>query len=400
MIRSNVQEQFNLKALLLLSLGHMVTDINQGGLPILLPFLKDAFGLSYAAAGALIMTSNLTSSIVQPVFGYFTDRWGAIWLLPTGVLMACFGFSLVGFSPNYPFLLIAVLMSGLGVAAYHPEGFKTARFFTGDKKATGMAVFAVGGSLGFSVAPMFVIAAYTWLGLKGTALSALPGVVTGVLLLASLPWLSAPQRMRSETTSRTGAAGMIPIRKRWVPLTLLISAVTVRSWVQMGMMTFLPFYFVNVLKSDPVMVGKLLTVFLVSGAVGTLLGAPVADRIGHKKFFVLGMIPLAPLLWLFLQLEGWPALALIGLIGFVLVSNFSVTIVMAQQILPDRLGMASGLMVGFAIGTGGIGATILGSVADHWGVMRVLEIVACLPVLGVIFAALIPYPQDQEAVSR
>jgi len=144
----------------------------------------------------------------------------------------------------------------------------------------------------------------------------------------------------------------------------------------------------------------MVTVFLMSGAAGTLIGAPIADRLGHKRFFVGSMVLLLPLLWAFLAAEGVAAFALLGLAGAVLVSSFSVTIVMAQHVLPDRLGMASGLMVGFAIGTGGIAATVLGSVADVWGVLRVLQITAALPVLGLILALAIPYPYKEAGQSE
>lgn len=387
------ESKMNLKALLLLSMGHLITDINQGGLPVLLPFIKDSLDLSYTAAGAIIMTSNLTSSTIQPLFGYLSDRWGASWLLPAGVLMACLGFSLVGLAPNYFLILLAVLISGLGVASFHPEGFKAAQSFTGARKATGMSFFSVGGNLGFGLGPILAIAAYTWIGLKGTTLFCIPGLAAAGVLLAALPWLSAPQR-RGNGATRKRATDPVAgsTRRPWVPLSLLILAVTVRSFVQMGLVAFVPFYFVHVLKGDPLFVGKLLTGFLVAGAVGTMVGAPIADRLGHKRFFITTMLLLVPLLMLFLQSTGALLFWILCLAGGVLVSTFSVTVVMAQQILPDRLGMASGLMVGFAIGAGGIGATVLGSVADIWGVLKVLQITSFLPALAALMALLIPYP--------
>ncbi len=389
----STEHKMNLKALLLLSMGHLITDINQGGLPVLLPFIKDSLDLSYTAAGAIIMTSNLTSSTIQPLFGYLSDRWGASWLLPTGVLMACLGFSLVGLAPTYPLILVAVLISGLGVASFHPEGFKAAQSFTGARKATGMSFFSVGGNLGFGLGPILAIAAYTWIGLKGTTLFCIPGLAAGGVLMAALPWLSAPQRrgncarQKGEANPVTGSAS-----RPWGALSLLILAVTVRSWVQMGLVAFVPFYFVNVLKGDPLFVGKLLTGFLIAGAVGTMVGAPIADRLGHKRFFITTMLLLVPLLTLFLHSRGAWLFWTLCLAGGVLVSTFSVTVVMAQQMLPDRLGMASGLMVGFAIGAGGIGATVLGSVADIWGVLKVLQVTSFLPALAALMALLIPYP--------
>jgi FSR family fosmidomycin resistance protein-like MFS transporter len=390
------REKMNLKALLILSLGHLVTDITGGGLPILLPFIKEALELSYTASGAIIMASNLSSSFIQPFLGYLSDRWGGIWLLPTGVMIACAGFSVLGIAPTYTLLLLAVVISGFGVAIYHPEGFKAAQFFTGARKVTGMSFFSVGGNLGFGIGPILAVYAYTWMGLKGTLLYVFPGLVMLGILFAAMPMLSAPQRLEGQSASKGRSARARPLGPRWASLILLLLAVTVRSWVQMGLIAFIPFYFVDVLKGDPIVVGKLMTLLLMTGAVGTLVGAPIADRVGHKRFFVITGALMTPLLLFFIQSKGiWLYISL-GVVGSVLVSTFSVTIVMAHQILPDRLGVASGLMTGFAIGAGGIGATMLGSVADVWGVITVLKITAWMPILGVLFALWMPYPPRFE----
>jgi FSR family fosmidomycin resistance protein-like MFS transporter len=386
------QEKMNLKALLILSLGHLITDINVGGLPILLPYFKEALKLSYTASGAIIMTSTLSSSMIQPLLGYFSDRWGGIWVLPAGVITACAGFSVLGFAPSYSLLLLAVMVTGFGVAIYHPEGFKVAQFFTGARKATGMSFFSVGGNVGVGLGPLLAVYAYKFMGLKGTVLFILPGLLMIGILFAAMPMLSAPQRLERQRKSKGGSTRARPLGPRWVTLTLLLTAVTVRSWVQMGLIAFIPFYFVNVLKGDPLLVGKLMSVFLITGAFGTLGGAPIADRVGHKRFFNITMALMTPRLWLVLQSKGLWLFITLGVVGLVLVSTFTVTIVMAHQILPDRLGVASGLMTGFAFGTGGVGATILGSVADVWGVVTVLKITAWMPILSVLFALWMPYP--------
>jgi FSR family fosmidomycin resistance protein-like MFS transporter len=142
---------FNLKILVLLSFGHLVTDIYQGALPAILPFLKDKLALSYTMAGVLLMAANFTSSILQPVFGHFSDKKEKAWLLPLGCLAAGLGLSLSSLPNSFEVLLVLVVVSGLGIAAYHPEGYKTASFFTGAQAATGMSVFSVGGNLGMAL---------------------------------------------------------------------------------------------------------------------------------------------------------------------------------------------------------------------------------------------------------
>jgi FSR family fosmidomycin resistance protein-like MFS transporter len=165
-----------------------------------------------------------------------------------------------------------------------------------------------------------------------------------------------------------------------------------RSWIQAGLITFIPFYYINYLKGEAIYAGKLVFIFLASGAVGVLFGGPLADRWGHKNFFLITMGISFPLVLGFLKLSGWPVIVILGLCGLVLYSTFSVSIVMAQAMLPQNLGVASGLMVGFAIGTGGIGVTILGYLADLWGVPFALETIALMPIIGFLIALFIPYP--------
>jgi len=368
----------DLKILFLLSLAHLVTDINQGAVPALLPFMKEALGLSYTAAGMVLLASNLTSSIIQPIFGFFSDRRPKVWLIPMGVLVAGLGIGLSGLSPNYGVLLLLVVLGGLGVAAFHPEGFKTAHFFIGQKKASGMSIFAVGGNLGFALGPFTLALVVTHFSLAGTLFYCLPGFFMACFLLFLLPSLRYPAPREQKETAVINPKSLASYGK----LTILILIVTMRSWIQMGLVTFIPFYYINYLKGDSLLAGKMVTTFLISGTIGTLLGARLADRWGHKFFLTLTMLLMIPLLFLFLQIQGWGAFVVLALSGFVLIASFSVTVVMAQDLLPGKLGMASGLMVGFAIGTGGIGVTLLGLVADTWGVPTALQTMTVLPIMG------------------
>jgi len=386
-------QKMNKKALSLLSLGHMVTDISQGALPVLLPFIKEALQISYTQSGLILLFANFTSSIIQPAFGHLSDRYSQGWFLPGGIFLSCIALSLTGFARSYEMLLLLVALSGMGVAIFHPEGYRTAHFFTGQKKATGMAIFSVGGNLGFSLGPIMVTYLVTYYGLKGTGFFSIPGIVTVFLFLFSLKWLTSPVRISSMGQRET--AGPSAASRNWIGLLLLILAVTMRSWIQAGLMTFIPFYYINYLKGEAIYAGKLVFIFLVSGAVGVLFGGPLADRWGHKDFFLITMGISFPLVLGFLKLSGWPVIVILGLCGLVLFSTFSVSIVMAQEMLPQNLGVASGLMVGFAIGTGGIGVTILGYLADLWGIPFALKTIALMPVIGFLIALFIPYPPER-----
>jgi FSR family fosmidomycin resistance protein-like MFS transporter len=376
----------NLKILFFLSLTHLVTDINQGAIPALLPFMKEALGLSYTAAGMVLLASNLTSSIIQPVFGYLSDLRPKIWLIPLGVLTAGIGIGLSGLSPNYTVLLLLVILGGLGVAAFHPEGFKTAHFFIGQKKASGMSIFAVGGNLGFALGPFTLTYLVTHYSLAATLAYCFPGMIIAIIFMFILNKLryQSPEPKKVSALSKPQQAGSFG------KLVILILIVTMRSWMQMGLVSYIPFYYINYLKGDPLLAGKMVTTFLISGTIGTLAGAPLADRWGHKNFITLTMFLMVPLLFLFLNVQGWGTFIVLALSGFVLISSFSVTVVMAQDLLPGKLGMASGLMVGFAIGTGGLGVTLLGLVADFWGVPAALHSMAIMPVIGVLLCWALP----------
>lgn len=377
-----------IQLLLLLVLGHIVTDTTQGALPALLPLLKEVHKLSYAEAGALVMTMNLTSSVIQPLFGHLTDRWNLRWLVPAGVAVSGIGFSLIGLATGYVSILGAVVFCGLGVASFHPESFKAVLGSSGNRKVVGVSWFMVGGNLGMALGPILITAYCAWLGLKGVALFAVPGLLTATLILSY--WRRLARRAVDSHAPAVETPPLQPLRTRVRPLSILISAVVLRSCIHVGIATFVPFYYVSVLGGDPLAVGKLLTTFLAAGVAGTLLGAPLAEKIGPKRFFVISVVLVTPLLLWLLQVDGFMLYALMAVMGGLLLSSWSPVMVMGQQIMPDRAGMVSGLLVGFGLGTGGIGAALMGVIADHYGVTTVLYIVSVLPILASAVGLFIP----------
>ncbi|MBI5252046.1 MAG: MFS transporter [Desulfomonile tiedjei] len=383
------QRTFNLKMLLILSLGHLVTDIYQGSLPAILPFLKDKLSLSYAMAGAIMMASNLTSSVIQPLFGYLSDRKEKAFLLPFGCVAAGVGLSLISIPADYVLVLLLVIVSGLGVASFHPEGYKTAHFFTGDKMATGMSVFSVGGNLGFALGPIISLFIITQYGFDFLPVMIVFSFIFVSLLFYAWKSLAPAQSMQSGTGN--GLHENAP-KGAYVALFMIIGTVVMRSWTQMGLMAYIPFYYIEHLKGEPIFAGKLMSIFLLGGVVGTLIGSFLADRWGHKLYLVLSLILTSLLFPLIFVAEGFALFVALGVVGMTLISSFTVTIVMAQQLLPKNLGIASGLMVGFAIGTGGIGVTLLGLIADHFGVPIALKSIMVLPLVGVVMSLFIKYP--------
>ena len=380
--------KFNLKVLLILSLGHLITDIYQGALPTILPFLKANLSLSYTMAGVILMAANFASSLIQPLFGYLSDKQEKAFLLPLGCLLAGIGFSLLSLPSSFTAVLILVILSGLGIASYHPEGYKTASFFTGEKRVTGMSIFSVGGNLGWAIGPILSVAIIQYLGFTFLPVIIVPSLLFTVIILYFWKTITAP-RIKKTITKETVGIGR---RGAYASLSIIIAIVIVRSWIQFGLMSYIPFYYTDYLKNDPLYAGKLVFFVLLGGAIGTLGGAPLADRWGHKTYLILSMFLASLTLPLMFVTEGILLFIVLGISGMVIVSTFAVTIVMAQQLLPNNLGIASGLMAGFAIGAGGICVTLLGVLADHYGVPFALKSIMILPVIGLLLSILLKYP--------
>ncbi|PYN48923.1 MAG: MFS transporter [Candidatus Rokuibacteriota bacterium] len=381
----------NAKLIALLSLGHFVVDLNQGSLPAFLPFLKTAHQLSYSAVATIVLAANVASSIVQPLFGYFADQTARRWMLPASVLLTGGGFALMGLAPGYAALLGLVVVMGLGVAAYHPEAYKTATGVAGAKKATALSWFSLGGNVGVALGPPVITALVTVVGLTGSLGLLAPTLIASALLLAVLPAFSqsaAPQ-----------AAAAVAVRGVNMPraMALLILVVMIRSWTTLGFTTFVPFYYIDILGADPRLVGPLLFVFLGAGAAGTVVAGPLADRWGARAFMRWVLLAALPFGVLFLLVRGPLAFVMLGIFGALLTSSFTVSVVLGQAYLPRNAGTASGLIVGFAIGAGGLGVTALGWFADRYGLPAALWISALTPLLAFAATWFLPAPRVHEA---
>ena len=371
------------RAMALLSSGHMAVDFAGGVLPALLPFLVEDYDLSYTYAALLVLASTLASSIVQPLFGLWSDRRGAIWLLPAGVAVGGVGMGMAALAPGYWWVMLFVIVSGLGIAAYHPEGSKFAAYSSGARRASGMSLFSIGGNLGYSLGVLVTTPLVVALGVSGAALVAVPTAAVALVILGAIPYLLsfAP----SPSAGRAGVVG----EDRLGALALLLGVITVRSVAWFGLITFVPLWEVS-LGNSKEYGNTLLFLTLLAGAFGTLCAGPAADRFGRRPVLLVSNVVIAPAIAVFILVGGIPGLMALVVTGIMVVGTFSVTMVMSQEYMPRHIGLASGLSIGFSIGLGGIAAVTLGAVADSVDLEAALWVCALAPLLGIVLTLLLP----------
>lgn len=373
----------------ILSIGHLTIDLAQGALPILTPLLAESLDLSYFQVGLVALAFTFSSAIVQPLFGVLSDRYSMPWLMPLGLFLSGFGLALTGSVRSFGLLLVVVLLSGIGVAGYHPEGSRLAHYISKEERAgASMAIFSVGGNLGYGLGPLLAVLVLSFSGLgsvHGIMIPGLFGALAFALLLPrfkSLLTVKQPIKQEDRVENTGGGQNKIP------SLILLIIFVTVRSWIQAGLVYFIPFYFHGFKGfSGP---ESLVSIFLIAGAAGTLLGGPFADRFGGRNGLLFSMVISLVSIYPFLHLQNNLIPLAAFLAGAALISSFSTTVVFAQRLLPQHIGLASGLMLGFGVGMGSVGVTLLGAVADHAGLPFAMNIICFLPILGIIFALTLP----------
>ena len=372
------------RAMVTLSGGHLSVDFASGAVPALLPFLSDEFDLSYTATAALILAVLVSSSLLQPLFGLWSDRRGAMWLLPGGVALAGIGSGLAAVAPSYALVVVLFFVAGVGIAAYHPEGAKLAAYASGRRRASGMSYFNIGGNSGYALAPILITPLVIWLGLGGGLLAMIPVVAFSLFLLRVLPSL---RPLVPSVTGRRVAVGEDDSRAMF----LLSLVIGLRSVAWFALLAFVPLWVVANGGTEGEG-GRELALMLVSGAVGTLVLGPVADRIGLRRTLLVTQAALPGLIVVFVAVGGLVGTLALMLVGLFVVGTFGVTMVLGQLYLPRRVGMASGLTIGLAMGIGGIAAVVLGALADAIDLETALYVAAAGPAIGAIVCLFLPAP--------
>ncbi len=385
----------NRRLIATLSFGHLMTDLNQGMLPALLPFFIAERGLTYAAAGGLVLAANVAASATQPAFGLFADRRPAPWLIPAGVATAGTGLALAGAAPGYALIAAAVALMGLGAAAFHPEATRWASHAAGPRRATGLSFFSIGGNLGIATGPLVITPLVLAWGLRASLVLLIPMLLVAVALASELRRFAPPAVRRSEGSSPKAPGAPAD---QWGLFGKLSVAIMTRAVAYAALSTFIPLFWVQVLGRTKAEGGVALSVVMGAGVAGTLLGGRLADRHGRRVVVLVAMVVLAPLLFALATVHDVRlAAVLLVPVGVSLYVPFSVLVVMAQEYLPNRIGTASGATLGLAVTAGGLAAPLLGWIADHHGVAAPLIVGALFPLIGVFASWTLP--ADRPPVS-
>ena len=395
-----------MRLLALLTLAHVVVDAYASAVPALLPFWQERFGLTYALAGLIRAISDVTSSVAQPLVGILTDRGRNPRWVAVACLLAALGVSATGVAPAFPLFLICVVAGGLGVSGFHPQGYKLVGLHSGRSQATATSWFLVGGNLGVAIGPLIGTGAVLAFGIPGTAALLIPGALFAAALWWLVPaWSRTQERSAAEAAVDRAAAQAqkedpvraLARRRRVAAVLVLVLFVALRSTVTSALVAFVPLYYVRIAGVGEGVASQVLAGILLAGAVSTLAGGYLADRVGRMRVLAASLLPVPALLALFVSLEPGSAAGTAALwaVSALITGTFSVTVVLAQELWHERRALASGLVVGSAFGMGGLLVPLVGAVADRWGLPAAFQAAAAIPVvalglLAVLTAILAP----------
>ncbi len=373
----------------IMMLGHLCADLGGGALPAILPFLITQKGITYTEAAGLTFALSSIGSVIQPVFGSMADKTSRPWLMSLGIFMAGCGISMLGFLDSYWAMFVAVAFTGIGSALFHPDGGRMANYVSGAKKGKGISLFSVGGNMGGAIGPMLAVFGISMIGdLRGAAILAVPAFAMAFFMVTQHGNLA---EFAAEGTKKTKAAIAAGQKDDWGAFGKLTIVVFLRSTLSMGMTTFIPMYWMAILMQSEEVSGSVTTIISLSGALATLIGGNLADKYGFNKTIRSGLLLMIPCL-IAVTLSRNVILSTAMLIPTAMFLNFafSPSVALGQKLIPNHIGLASGITMGLASSFGGVVSPMLGNVADHMGLPIVMWILVVLAVLACIGSFFVP----------
>lgn len=370
------------RSLATLMLGHYSVDMYSGVIPVLYPLLTDKFSLSLSTVGLVSLAYSGMSSLTQPLFGWIADRYGTRFV---GLALAwtAIMFATIGFAPNFEVLLVMAGLAGIGSGAYHPMGAVNARAVIHEKQRnTAMSIYVTGGTLGVASGPLAAAAIFHFFDIKGTAVMLVPGFSAAIWMLFEMRTISKRLVRRSRTIL---AAPPVPMRT----LSIVIGMMALRSWTISGMQAYIPTWYEE-LGYSSFFYGSLVTVLLVATALGTVGSGTLADKRGRRFPLIASSIISVPTILLFAQFPGRGGFVTGALLGFLAASTLPLLLVIAQELMAGRAGLASGLIMGLGFTMSAIGVPITGAVADEWGIQNAMRFQSIIGAATIVFALMLP----------
>ncbi|MDD1708639.1 MAG: MFS transporter [Methanoregulaceae archaeon] len=380
------------RSILPLSLSHLVTDIYMPVIPAVLPLLIADRGLTFFLAGLMVTSYNLTSSATQPIFGWLSDRYGKQVHISTSLLISAVFIGLIGIVGSYPLLLACAALAAIGHACFHPNALSiVSRIATTENRSRITSLFVVGGNIGYAIGPLLAGGVVALFGLEGLLFLVIPAAIMALILRKVLP--------QKATRIPVTDSGEDQPRVSFSPLASLFAASTLRAWAVFTAIAFFPPLLIS-RGFDLFSANLMITLMLFAGVAGQIGGGIIADAYGKKEFTIVSLLCSVPFLFIFLGSTGIVSYLALIVFGFFLWSSFAVTVAMSHEILPSRVGMASGLMLGVAIGAGGIGVAINGMIADVYSLKTALYTIPILIVGAAGLMLIVKYPWNILERSR
>src|SRR5690625_2702223 len=391
------EEQTAYSILIIIGITHLLNDSLQAVVLAMFPILEQSLGLTFTQLGLIAFTINMVASVMQPVIGMYTDKHPMPYALPLGLTSSMIGMFALAFAPNFYMILLSVFFIGIGSAVFHPEGSRVAYLAAGPRRGFAQSIYQVGGNAGQSLAPLITALVLVPLGQFGAIwFTAIAGIAV-LFLIYIARWYAGQMKNYTIVNEEDRSEKQSPQIKRAIrnALFVLIFLVFARSWYQSAIANFYAFYAIENYKLSIAQSQFYIFTFLLMGALGTFIGGPLADKFGRKNIIVFSLLAPAPFTLLLPYVGPIMAIIFLALIGILLLSSFSVAVVYAQELVPDKIGTMSGLIVGLAFGMGAIGSVALGWLIDSIGLTATMIAVSTLPILG-IFTFLLPSDQKVQ----
>ncbi|MEK4510638.1 MFS transporter [Paenibacillus anaericanus] len=379
-----------------ISMVHLLNDTMQSAIPALFPVLRESLSLSYGQIGWIAFAMNMTASVFQPLVGLYSDKRPRPYILPVGVFFTLIGVLLLAYAPTYGIILLAVTSVGLGSSVFHPESSRVAYLAAGDRRGLAQSIFQVGGNVGTSLGPLMSALIFIPLGQTSVAWFALAAIVAIVIQFYVAKWYGSqviqPRKKRTSVGADQLNRPSLSKGKIGLAITILVLLLFSKNVYSISISNFYAFFLMDHYGVAKEVAQYYVFAFLAAAAVGTFFGGPLADRFGRRNIIWVSILGTAPFSLLLPYANLFWSGILVVVAGFIMSSAFSIIVVYAQELLPGKVGLVSGLFFGLSFGLGGLGSAFLGNFADQMGIFYIMKICAFLPLIGLLTVLL---PKDE-----